>query len=92
MHRGVLLLCALISLAVCAPSLKRLPGMAPFLNPKVRAAASLSMKDLRERGWWLTDASLERITESGGKICFSWDYRYRSSIVEQPSIIASTCH
>ena len=80
-----------LSIALSAPSLMRLPRVLPFLHADVRASAPKMLDDLRLRGLWLVNVDLEEVRRGQNAICFYWTHNYTARNRTENSEPITTC-
>lgn len=78
--RTTIILCTLLTVMLCVPSILRIPVLFPLVHENVRTTAMESVRQLRTKGWWMVNAHLNAIEKNDTDICFDWTYRYRSGV------------
>lgn len=89
--RTTILLCTLLTVMLCIPSLLRVPVLLPFTDATVRTAAMQAVQELRTQGWWMVHAHLTHIQKTDANTCFDWTYRYRSGFGAAPVRTERVC-
>lgn len=89
--RTTIILCAVLTIFLCIPSLLRISLLLPFKDATVRSAAIEEMAQLRQKGWWMVNADFTNIDTQENTICFDWIYRYRSGFDEAPPRTEHLC-
>ena len=90
-HIRTLPACIILTILLSIPMILKIPGLLPFLQSDVRAAAPQTIEMLRAQGIWVVNAKLVKMEERENEICFDWIHRYRSRVKIDPPELLSTC-